>query len=181
MVRVSYLTKVPSFILIYVLTDVKCDLFISKFKIGSGNYESVGHILQMALILSFATAIFPIALIWSYSESILIFFGQDPEVATQAAPYLQILIPSIFAFSTRSCIQCWCQAQQIVKPFAVNGAIVAIVSVVLTKLFVQRMDYLGGALAIVSVMGIQALLDLSYVYISGRTVNMLVIALLEHD
>ena len=118
-------------------------------------------------MLSYATAIFPVTIVWSFSENILVFFGQDPEVASRAASYLHILIPSVFAFATRSCIQCWCQAQQIVKPFTVNAAIVAIISVFLTKILVQRMDYLGGALATTCIMVIQALLDVSYVYISG--------------
>ena len=134
---------------------------------GAKDYAAVGYNLQMALILSYAIALFPVSVIWLFSKPILICFGQDDEIASRASPYLQLLIPSVFMFATRLCIQTWCQAQQIVRPFTVNAAIVAAISIPLTRTLVLQMDYLGGALAATLLMTIQFLLDVSYVYFSG--------------
>ena len=136
---------------------------------GAKDYATVGYNLLMALILSNATAIFPISVIWFFSKPILIFFGQDVTVAARGAPYLQILIPSIFMFAIRQCIQTWLQVQGIVKPFTVNAAITAILSVPLSWLLIVKMGYLGGALAVTIVSVINFFLDMGFVYFSGAS------------
>ena len=121
----------------------------------------------MASILATAVAIFPVSFIWAFSKPILVFLGQDVEIARRASVYLQILIPSVLTFALRQCILSWFQVQRIVKPFTINATIVAIASVPLTYVLVKKLDYVGGALAMTILTVLHVFLDTAYVYFSG--------------
>ena len=121
----------------------------------------------MALLLSLAIAIFPVSAVWAASKPLLVFLGQEPNVASRASLYLQVLIPSILMFSIRQCVQAWCQVQRIVKPFTVNAIISTVISVPMTYVCVKKYDFVGGALATTILNLVQAGMDVGYVYVSG--------------
>ena len=122
----------------------------------------------MALILTLSVAIFPISFVWAFSKPVLLLLGQDEAVASRAALYLQISIPSILVFGIRQCIQAWCQVQRIVKPFTLSAGLATIVSVPLTYICVKKLDYVGGALATTLLTLMQACMDVGYVTLSGK-------------
>lgn len=114
---------------------------------GARDYEQVGYHLQCALVLTTITATFS-SFIWGFSKYVLILLGQEPLISHNAAVYLQILIPSLFFFAYRATIQAWCTIQQIVRPFALNAAVTAVISVPLNYYLVKNIGYLGSAIAI---------------------------------
>ena len=138
---------------------------------GAKDYASVGYNFQMAVILATSVAICPVSVVWAFSKYILMFFGQDEDVSRRASMYLQVMIPSILTFSLRQCLQTWFQVQGIVKPFTVNSAIMAVVSLPLTYICVKKLDFLGGAVATTCITLTQSVLDTSYVFFSGEFIS----------
>ena len=65
----------------------------------------------MALILATAIGIFP-TVIWIFSAPILSLFGQEESVSRNSAKFLIILLPSMFGFAYRQCMQIWCQVRR---------------------------------------------------------------------
>ena len=113
---------------------------------GARDYEQVGYHLQCAIVLTTITATFS-SFIWGFSKYLLILLGQEPLISHNAAAYLQILIPSLFFFAYRATIQAWCTIQQIVRPFTLNAAVTAVISIPLNYYLVKHIGYLGSAIA----------------------------------
>ncbi len=61
---------------------------------GARDGERSALALQQGLVLALATSI-PVALLWLATEPLLLFAGQDPEIARIARTYVWIQIPSI--------------------------------------------------------------------------------------
>ncbi|PWZ20375.1 Protein DETOXIFICATION 40 [Zea mays] len=84
---------------------------------GAHKYEMLGIYLQRSAVLLCATGV-PLAVIYGFSEPILVFLGQSPEIARAAAIFVYGLIPQIFAYAINFPIQKFMQAQSIVLPSA---------------------------------------------------------------
>ena len=65
---------------------------------GRGDGEAAGLALQRGLVIAFATSI-PLAALWIGTESILLAFGQEPDVAHLAQVYMLARLPSAFGFN----------------------------------------------------------------------------------
>jgi MATE family multidrug resistance protein len=77
----------------------------------------LGTYLQRSAVLLCCTGI-PLAVIYVFSEPILLFLGQSPEIARAASIFVYGLIPQIFAYAFNFPIQKFMQAQSIVLPSA---------------------------------------------------------------
>ncbi|KAM0832539.1 hypothetical protein ACQ4PT_064834 [Festuca glaucescens] len=84
---------------------------------GARKYEMLGTYLQRSAVLLCCTGI-PLAVIYAFSEPILLFLGQSPEIARAASIFVYGLIPQIFAYAFNFPIQKFMQAQSIVLPSA---------------------------------------------------------------
>ncbi|KAM0922729.1 hypothetical protein ACQ4PT_005984 [Festuca glaucescens] len=84
---------------------------------GARKYEMLGTYLQRSAVLLCCTGI-PLAVIYAFSEPILLFLGQSPEIARAASIFVYGLIPQIFAYAFNFPIQKFLQAQSIVLPSA---------------------------------------------------------------
>jgi MATE family multidrug resistance protein len=82
----------------------------SQSHTGSSDRHSLGKHLQRAFLVIGLLCI-PIACSWAYSESLLLFFGQDSLLAKLSGQYLIRLIPSLFAISAAECLERYLQAQ----------------------------------------------------------------------
>lgn len=134
---------------------------------GAKDYATVGYNFQCALLLATAIGIFPVSVIWIFSKSILIFLGQEETVSTDAAKFLFIIVPSIFTFAYRQCIQIWCQAQGIVRPFTYNAFAIFVLSIPITYYLVRSDGFIGGAIAQIIITTMMCLFDAGYVFFSG--------------
>ena len=133
---------------------------------GAGEYKTVGYLLQAALALCGIVSV-PIAVLWATSDPILRLLGQTERVSQGAAAYLHVLIPVVFAYAARECVQTYMQVQKVVRPFTVNAAITAVAAAALNFILVVRVGYLGGAIATLLTAILQLGLDVGYIIISG--------------
>lgn len=85
---------------------------------GAKLYHMMGIYLQASCIISIFFAII-ISIIWWFTEPILNFLHQNPEISKEAATFLRYLIPGIFAFGIIQNILRYFQTQSIVWPTVV--------------------------------------------------------------
>ncbi|KAM5586076.1 protein DETOXIFICATION 18 [Rosa sericea] len=79
---------------------------------GAKSYRMLGIYLQASCIISFLFCSI-ISVIWLYTEPILIFLHQDPQIAKSAALFLKFLIPGLFAYGLLQNILRFLQTQSI--------------------------------------------------------------------
>ncbi|XP_030931397.1 protein DETOXIFICATION 19-like [Quercus lobata] len=85
---------------------------------GAKVYRLLGIYLQASCIISFLFSII-IAIIWFYTEPILILLHQETEIAKTAAHYIRFLIPGLFAYGFLQNILRFLQTQSILWPLAI--------------------------------------------------------------
>ena len=130
---------------------------------GAKEYYSVGYNLQMAVMLTLVTAIFPVSVVWALSEPILVLLGQEMELARLAARYLQVLIPSLFSYALLQCLMIWLQIQHVVTPLTVASLVVAAINVPTNWILVSEVGYLGGAISSSLIISLNLALSIAYV------------------
>ncbi|VFQ62176.1 unnamed protein product [Cuscuta campestris] len=116
---------------------------------GGGRYEMLGIYLQRSTILLTITGLL-LSLVYIFSEPILVFLGQAPDIASAAAVFVYGLIPQIFAYAVNFPIQKFLQAQSIVAPSAYISAATLVVHVVVSWLLVYKagLGLLGASLVL---------------------------------
>ena len=87
-------------------------------------------------------------MVYAFSEPILVFLGQSPEIARAASIFVYGLIPQIFAYAANFPIQKFMQAQSIMAPSAYISAATLVVHVGLSYLAVYQwgLGLLGASL-----------------------------------
>ncbi|XP_050247603.1 protein DETOXIFICATION 19-like isoform X2 [Quercus robur] len=85
---------------------------------GAKVYRLLGIYLQASCIISFLFSII-IAIIWFYTEPILILLHQETEIAKTAAHYIRFLIPGLFAYGFVQNILRFIQTQSILWPLVI--------------------------------------------------------------
>ncbi|KAL5219551.1 hypothetical protein ABZP36_020235 [Zizania latifolia] len=116
---------------------------------GAHKYDMLGVYLQRSAVLLTCTGI-PLAIIYGFSEPILIFIGQSPEIARASAVFVYGLIPQIFAYAINFPIQKYMQAQSIVLPSAYISAATLALHVLLSWVAVYKvgLGLLGASLVL---------------------------------
>ncbi|XP_048321647.2 protein DETOXIFICATION 19-like [Ziziphus jujuba] len=95
---------------------------------GAKQYRILGIYLQASSIISIFFSII-ISIFWLYTEHILVFLQQDPEISKKAAVYAKFLIPGLFAYGFLHNILRFLQTQSVVKPLYVLSAIPAVLHI----------------------------------------------------
>ncbi|RCV42037.1 hypothetical protein SETIT_9G183000v2 [Setaria italica] len=116
---------------------------------GAQKYEMLGIYLQRSAVLLCGTGI-PLAVIYAFSEPILVLLGQSPEIARAASIFVYGLIPQIFAYAINFPIQKFMQAQSIVLPSAYISTGTLLLHVLLSWVVVYKagLGLLGASLAL---------------------------------
>lgn len=116
---------------------------------GAKRYEMLGVYLQRSAILLTLTGI-PLAVIYAFSEPLLIILGQSPEISHAASIFVYGLIPQIFAYAFNFPIQKFLQAQSIVAPSAYISAGTLLVHLLLSWIAVYKvgLGLLGASLVL---------------------------------
>ncbi|KAI5670138.1 hypothetical protein M9H77_10502 [Catharanthus roseus] len=89
---------------------------------GAKNYKLIGLSLQRTILLLLLTSI-PIALLWINMRTILLCFGQDESIATEAQSYLIYSIPDLFAQSVLHPLRIYLRSQSITLPLTFCAAL----------------------------------------------------------
>lgn len=116
---------------------------------GAKQYHMLGIHMQRAM-LALTLVSLPVAVIWSYTGSILKLCGQDPEIATEAGLYARWMIPTIFAYGLLQCHVRFLQTQNIVFPMMLSTGVTALSHVLVCWLLVYKsgLGSKGAAVAI---------------------------------
>ncbi|KAE8678819.1 MATE efflux family protein 9-like [Hibiscus syriacus] len=115
---------------------------------GAKQYHMLGVYLQTALIVLLSATV-PLALIWANATSILLFFGQDPEISAEAGRYARFMLPSIFGFAIQECHIRFLQAQNNVVPMMVISGFTTLLHILVCWILVFKsgLGNKGAALA----------------------------------
>ncbi|CAA7043889.1 unnamed protein product [Microthlaspi erraticum] len=136
---------------------------------GGGKYDMLGVYLQRSTILLSLTGIL-LTLIYVFSEQILLFLGESPEIASAASLFVYGLIPQIFAYAANFPIQKFLQAQSIVAPSAYIATATLFVHLLLSWLAVYKlgMGLLGASLVLSLSWWIVVVAQFLYIVMSER-------------
>jgi len=97
----------------------------------------LGIHMQRAMFILMTVSI-PLAVIWANTSSILIFFGQDPEIAAEAGIYATFMLPSLFAYGLLQCLNRFLQTQNIVFPMMCSSGITTLLHVLICWILVFK-------------------------------------------
>ncbi|CAI9093938.1 OLC1v1029551C1 [Oldenlandia corymbosa var. corymbosa] len=89
---------------------------------GAKRYKLLGLTLQRTILLLLWTSI-PIAIIWCNMEKILLFCGQDSEIASTAQSYILYSIPDLIALSILHPLRIYLRSQSITLPLTFCAAL----------------------------------------------------------
>ncbi|GAB4826397.1 Protein DETOXIFICATION 49 [Ancistrocladus abbreviatus] len=82
---------------------------------GAKRHTLLGLTLQRTILLLFFTAL-PISFLWLNMKNILLFFGQDQDIASEAQLYLLYSLPDLFVQSLLQPLRIYLRTQSITMP-----------------------------------------------------------------
>ncbi|KAG2650323.1 hypothetical protein PVAP13_1NG158400 [Panicum virgatum] len=105
---------------------------------GAARHHVLGvYKLRAMVVLSLVSL--PAAAVGAYTGEILVWCGQDPEIAVVAGSYIRWLIPALFAYGLLQCHVRFLQAQNVVVPVMLSSAATAVGHVGVCWLLVHRL------------------------------------------
>ncbi|KAK1267851.1 MATE efflux family protein 5 [Acorus gramineus] len=115
---------------------------------GAKQYHMLCIQMQRAMFVLLLVSI-PLALILAYTESILVAFGQNQDIAFEAGRYARWMIPSLFAYGLLQCHVRFLQTQNIVIPMMITSGITALFHIFVCWILVFKsgLGSKGGAAA----------------------------------
>nr|CAB3455458.1 unnamed protein product [Digitaria exilis] len=127
----------------------------------------MGVYLQASLLTSALFSVV-VSLLWFYSEPVLVFLRQDPEVSRLAGVFLRYSIPAQFAYGFIQCTLRFLQAQSVVMPLVALSLLPLAVHVGINHALVNCLGFgfAGAAMATSVSMWLSFLLLLAYVAFS---------------
>ncbi|KAF8646702.1 hypothetical protein HU200_065704 [Digitaria exilis] len=116
---------------------------------GAKQHHLLGIYKQRAMLVLILVSI-PVSAMWAYTGEILVWFGQDTEIAAAAASYIRGLIPALLVNGPLNCHIRFLQAQNAVVPVMLSSGVTAAAHVPVCWLLVRAlgMGAAGAALAI---------------------------------
>lgn len=134
---------------------------------GAKQNHMLGIHLQRAMLVLMTVCV-PVAVVWAYTGQILLAFGQDPEISSEAGIYARWLIPSLFAYGLLQCYVRFLQTQNIVLPLMLTSAVTALIHILVcwVLVFKSGLGNRGAALANSISYWINVLLLVVYIRIS---------------
>ncbi|XP_008775553.2 protein DETOXIFICATION 18-like [Phoenix dactylifera] len=115
---------------------------------GAKMYRMLGIYLQSSVLIATFFSIL-VSILWYYSETLLIWLHQEPEVSKMAGLYLRYLIPGLFAYGFLQCVMRFLQTQTVVMALVVCSVLPLIFHVGITYLLIHvlGLGFKGASLA----------------------------------
>ncbi|RLN34908.1 protein DETOXIFICATION 19-like [Panicum miliaceum] len=131
---------------------------------GARLYRMLGLYLQSSLIMSAAVSAL-VSTLWCFTEPVLLFLRQDPEVSRAAASFVRCQIPGLFAFSFLQCLLRYLQTQSVVAPLVACSVAPFALHVALAHLLVNvlGLGVVGASAAVSATFWVSCLMLLAYV------------------
>ncbi|CAM6109887.1 unnamed protein product [Calypogeia fissa] len=117
---------------------------------GAKSYHLLGTYLQAAVAVLVLIGM-PITVLWWNMDTVLIWLGQDPTIATMAGLYLRTLTPALFAAAITQPLIKYLQTQSVVLPMMVCSVITFLIHIPISYLLVYEASFggfCGGAIAV---------------------------------
>ncbi|KAL7587112.1 hypothetical protein Lser_V15G35930 [Lactuca serriola] len=105
---------------------------------GAGKHTRLGLCLQKTILLLLLTS-FPISLLWINMKRILLFCGQDQEIATMAQTYLLYSLPDLFAQSFLHPLRIYLRSQSITLPLSLCAFLSIVLHIPINYLLVTKL------------------------------------------
>ncbi|KAJ9539685.1 hypothetical protein OSB04_026191 [Centaurea solstitialis] len=106
---------------------------------GAKRHTLLGLCLQRTILLLLLVS-FPIALLWLNMKSILLFCGQDEEIAQQAQTYLFYSLPDLFAQSLLHPLRIYLRSQSITLPLTFCASLSIFLHIPINYYLVTKLD-----------------------------------------
>ncbi|KAI8915744.1 mate-domain-containing protein [Gorgonomyces haynaldii] len=90
------------------------DTLCSIAHTGSSDPHALGKILQRSLVIMTCLSI-PVSVLWWFTEPVLLYLQQEPQVASLASVFGRWLIPGLLPFLFADCIKRYLQSQGIMN------------------------------------------------------------------
>ena len=135
---------------------------------GAAQYHMLGVYLQRALLVLFLTCL-SLSFVFVYMEDILVFAGQDAEIANMAGEYALYLLPSLFGYALLQPVVKFLQTQSVVIPMLICSAttLASHVGILYTFIYTLGWGFRGAAIATSVSFWINPILLILYVKVSG--------------
>ncbi|KAJ0714001.1 putative multi antimicrobial extrusion protein [Helianthus annuus] len=117
---------------------------------GAGKHKRLGLCLQRAILLLLFTSL-PISILWISMKKILIFCGQDQEIATMAQSYLLYNLPDLFLQSFLHPLRIYLRSQSITLPLTYCASFSIILHIPINYFLVTKLQMGIKGVAISSV------------------------------
>ncbi|KAH0658389.1 hypothetical protein KY289_027137 [Solanum tuberosum] len=117
---------------------------------GAKKYNLLGLTLQRSILLLILTS-FPITLLWINMKNILLYCGQDEDIATEAQSYLIYSIPDLFAQSLLHPLRIYLRTQSITLPLTFCAILSISLHVPINYLLVTKLNLGVKGIALSSV------------------------------
>ncbi|XP_031110642.1 protein DETOXIFICATION 19-like [Ipomoea triloba] len=136
---------------------------------GAKLYKMMGIYLQTSCIITFVFCVI-VAIIWYFSDSILILLHQEPQIAHMAGQYLKFLIPGLFAYGFVQNLLRFLQTQTVVLPLVVCSMVPLVIHIGIAYVLVRltSLGFKGAPLAASISLWIAFLMLSAYVMFSEK-------------
>nr|GMD87492.1 protein DETOXIFICATION 18-like [Ipomoea batatas] len=136
---------------------------------GAKLYKMMGIYLQTSCIITFVFCVI-VAIIWYFSDSILILLHQEPQIAHMAGQYLKFLIPGLFAYGFVQNLLRFLQTQTVVLPLVVCSVVPLVIHIGIAYVLVRltSLGFKGAPLAASISLWIAFLMLSAYVMFSEK-------------
>ncbi|RYR37193.1 hypothetical protein Ahy_A09g042121 isoform E [Arachis hypogaea] len=115
---------------------------------GAQQYQRIGKQTYTAIFCLILVSV-PLCFIWINIEQILVFLGQDPMIAHEAAKFMLWLVPALLAYSILQPLVRYFQMQSLLLPMLITSCVVFCVHILLcwALVFKTQLKNVGGALS----------------------------------
>ncbi|KAI9339046.1 mate-domain-containing protein [Obelidium mucronatum] len=115
--------------------DTLCSQAFGEHLAGTGEKKELGRHLSRAIFIMYIMCI-PVAILWWFTEPLLLLAGQDPAIAQLSGKYTLLLIPSLIPFVISECVKRFLMAQGIMQAQMLVIGVVAPINAFLQYVFV---------------------------------------------
>ncbi|KAI9339045.1 mate-domain-containing protein [Obelidium mucronatum] len=115
--------------------DTLCSQAYGEYLAGVGDKKELGRHLTRTIFAMYVTCV-PVAILWWFTEPLLLLAGQDPAVARLSGHYTLLLAPSLIPFVISECVKRFLMAQGIMHAQMIVIAIVTPINCLLQYIFV---------------------------------------------
>ena len=127
------------------LSTICSQLYGAKTK----SNRAINIVLPRSILIICTVVTIPVSLLWFHGTQVLLLFGQQHQISSDAGDFLIRLIPGLWALTFSNCIQNWLYSQS--KTTFVLGVtiVVALCHPVFCYVFIYKLNYgyIGAAIA----------------------------------